>query len=402
MEENKKRAEEKIIQEAQKEQQKSGEIRYRLDQKSKIKGGLFQFVTLFMVVVFTSLVTSTYVTQRIQETPITIDGNSDFSEVLKKSLESFESTFYDRVRIRDLYKSIAPSLVGVSNDPDRFFQDAYEGVYTGVVMNTEGYILVPYDLVERSETEIFVRSGRDNDRIYRGELIGKDAALGVALIRAENINLRPPKFADSSTVKVAQSVIAMGSPFGDIDRGTVTFGVVSTVNKAFPTLAYDNREVRIYAIETDATLNPGNHGGVLVNMNGEVVGINSLRLSETMGLGLGAAITSNEARSITRSMINTGEDLVPFIGIFGDIVTDLEEVGTGFYVQRIAPEGTADRAGLRPTDIILSIDEELIEDRLTIDEYIKTKRVGDVVVLRFQRMNEVLEVEATLYGTTVD
>ncbi|HBT19073.1 MAG TPA: hypothetical protein DEA52_03355, partial [Clostridiaceae bacterium] len=144
MEENKKRAEEKIIQEAQKEQQKSGEIRYRLDQKSKIKGGLFQFVTLFMVVVFTSLVTSTYVTQRIQETPITIDGNSDFSEVLKKSLESFESTFYDRVRIRDLYKSIAPSLVGVSNDPDRFFQDAYEGVYTGVVMNTEGYILVPY------------------------------------------------------------------------------------------------------------------------------------------------------------------------------------------------------------------------------------------------------------------
>jgi len=402
MEENKKRAEEKIIQEAQKEQQKSGEIRYRLDQKSKIKGGLFQFVTLFMVVVFTSLVTSTYVTQRIQETPITIDGNSDFSEVLKKSLESFESTFYDRVRIRDLYKSIAPSLVGVSNDPDRFFQDAYEGVYTGVVMNTEGYILVPYGLVERSETEIFVRSGRDNDRIYRGELIGKDAALGVALIRAENINLRPPKFADSSTVKVAQSVIAMGSPFGDIDRGTVTFGVVSTVNKAFPTLAYDNREVRIYAIETDATLNPGNHGGVLVNMNGEVVGINSLRLSETMGLGLGAAITSNEARSITRSMINTGEDLVPFIGIFGDIVTDLEEVGTGFYVQRIAPEGTADRAGLRPTDIILSIDEELIEDRLTIDEYIKTKRVGDVVVLRFQRMNEVLEVEATLYGTTVD
>lgn len=402
MEENKKRAEEKLIQEAQKEQQKTGEIRYRLDQKSKIKGSLFQFVTLFMVVVFTSLVTSTYVTQRIQETPITIDGNSDFSQVLKKSLESFESTFYDRVRIRDLYKSIAPSLVGVSNDPDRFFQDAYEGVYTGVVMNTEGYILVPYGLVEGNDTDIFVRSGRDNDRIYRGELVGKDAALGVALIRAENINLRPPKFADSSTVKVAQSVIAMGSPFGDIDRGTVTFGVVSTVNKAFPTLAYDNREVRIYAIETDATLNPGNHGGVLVNMNGEVVGINSLRLSETMGLGLGAAITSNEARSITRSMINTGEDLVPFIGIFGDIVTDLEEVGTGFYVQRIAPEGTADRAGLRPTDIILSIDEELIEDRLTIDEYLKTKRVGDVVVLRFQRMNEVLEVEATLYGTTVD
>ena len=93
---------------------------------------------------------------------------------------------------------------------------------------------------------------------------------------------------------------------------------------------------------------------------------------------------------------------MPFIGIFGDVITDLPDVGTGFYVQRIAPEGTADRAGLRPTDIILSIDGNFIETNTTLDDYIKTRKVGDVVNIKYLRVDEVIEVEATLYGTTVD
>lgn len=139
-----------------------------------------------------------------------------------------------------------------------------------------------------------------------------------------------------------------------------------------------------------------------MNMEGEVVGINSLRLTEGLQSGLGAAITSNEARSITRAFINTGEELLPFIGVFGDVITDIPDIGTGFYVQRIAPEGTADRAGLRPTDIILSLDGNPIETAATMDEYIKTKKVGDIVKIRYQRVDEIIEVDATLYGTAVD
>lgn len=394
--------ENKIEHGEQKEHLKSGEIRYRLDQKSRIKSGAFQFITLLIVVVVTSVTTATYVSRKIQENPLVIDDNSNFSQMIRKSLDNFGSAIYDRTRIREIYKEVSFSLVGVSTNPELFFGDNYEGIYTGVVINSEGYILVPYDVTTLTDSEIYIRTARENDRIYQADVVGRDTASGLAVLQVEGLGLRPPKFSDSSTVKVAQSVIAMGNPFGDSDRGTLTFGVVSTVNKAYPILSYDNRDVKVFGIETDAKVTPGNNGGVLLNMNGEVVGFNSFRLSNSSSSGLGAAISANEARNIARSLINSGEDLVPFIGIYGDLVTDLEEQQSGFYVQRIAPEGTADRAGLRPTDIILSIDNQPIETSTSIEEYIKTRKVGDVVKIRFRRISEIIEVEATLYGTSVD
>ena len=403
MEENKNRDKENSVeQDVLKEQTRTGEIKYRQDQRSRIRGGVLQFISLSVLVVLISFLTATFVARRIHSDAFVIDDNSDFAQVLRKSLDNFESSFYDRTKIREVYADLSTSLVGVTNNPELFYEDAYDNVYTGVVMNVQGYILVPYGAVENAEETIYVRTDRDNDRIYQAELIGRDVTIGVALIRVENIGLRPPNFSDSTTVRTAQSVIAMGNPFGESDRGTVTFGVISTVNKAFHTTTYDEREVKVYAIETDAILNHGNNGGVLVNMEGEVVGINSLRLTEGLQSGLGAAITSNEARSITRAFINTGEELLPFIGVFGDVITDIPEIGTGFYVQRIAPEGTADRAGLRPTDIILSLDWNPIETATTMDEYIKTKKVGDIVKIRYQRVDEIIEVDATLYGTAVD
>lgn len=402
MEDNNLEQEKIIEKENLKEQVKTGEIRYRLDQRSRIRGSILQFASLLVAVLLTSILTSTFVSRKIQEDSLVIDPDSSFSQMLRKSLDSFETSFYDRTRIREVYSQLAVSMVGVSDDPQKFFSESYDGVYTGVVMNTEGYILVPYGAVSMGNQVIYVRTERENDRIYQAEVIGGDVAIGLALIRVEEINLRPPKFSDSSTVKTAQSVIAMGNPFGDSDRGTVTFGIISTVNKAFPTVTSDNREVKIYAIETDAKINAGNNGGILVNMNGEVVGINSMSITKGLAQDLSAAITSNEAMNITRSFINSGEELLPFLGVFGDVVTDLPEVGTGFYIQRIAPEGTADRAGLRPTDILVSIDDVVVESATSIDEYIRSRKVGDVVTIRYLRINEIVEVEATLYGTTVD
>ncbi|WP_312712757.1 trypsin-like peptidase domain-containing protein, partial [Proteiniclasticum ruminis] len=203
---------------SQKEHPKSGEIRYRLDQKSRIKNGAFQLITLFIVVIVTSVTTATYVSRKIQENPLGIDDNSNFSQMIRKSLDNFGNAFYDRTRIREIYKEVSLSLVGVANNPELFYGDSYEGVYTGVVMNSEGYILVPYDVTNLTDSEIFIRTDRDNDRIYQAEVVGRDTASGLAVLQVEGLGLRPPKFSDSSTVKVAQSVIAMGNPFGDSDR----------------------------------------------------------------------------------------------------------------------------------------------------------------------------------------
>lgn len=381
---------------------KSGEIRYKLDQRSRIRGGILQFLTLLLAVVLTSAVTATLVTRRIAEDTLVIDNGGNFAQMLKKSLESFEASFYDRQKLRDIYEDVALSVVGVANSREAFDGISYDNVWSGVVMNTEGYILVPYSVVAKEGTPVYIRSDRDSGNIREAEVIGRDMATDTAVVRVQGVTLRPPRFSDSSTVKVAQSVAAIGNPFGDRARGTLTFGVISTTNKMISTLTEDNREIKIYAMETDALVNRGTNGGVLVNMNGEVIGINSFSLSEDFNGGFGAVITSNEARSIARALINSGEILIPFMGVFGNLITDTENNFTGYYIQRVTPEGTADRAGLRPTDIILSIDGVPVQTATTVDEYVKTKQVGDVVIIQYRRSSAVMETEATLFGTVVD
>ncbi len=384
------------------EEVRTGEIRYRLDNKSRIKGGILQFVSLIIIVIITSLLTATVVSRKTYEDSILVDDDSSLSQVLKKSLENFENGFYNRNKIRSIYNEVSSSVVGVSNDPEAFSGESYENICSGVVMNEEGYVLIPYCTSVIGADILYISTGRPNDPIFESTYIGTDPTTGVALVQVENLNLKPAKFADSNSIKVAQSVIAMGTPFGDSEKGTVTFGVISTVNKALDTVTLDGREVKIYIMETDADINRGNNGGPLVNMNGEVVGINSLKVSTQFNEGMGSAITSRDAINITRSLISSGEELSPFLGVYGDIVNDITNGLTGFYVQRVASQGTADRAGIRPTDIILSIDEIPVEDNTTLENYISTKQVGDVVSIMFRRVDEVLTVEATLYGVAID
>lgn len=381
---------------------KYGEIRYRLDQRSRIRNGIIQYSSMIVIIILTSIVTSMVVSRRMYEETITIDTDSNFSQIIKKNLESFEIDFYDRMMLRDIYVESTSSVVGVANSEEAFYSNSYDNVYSGVVMNTEGYILVPYNVVEDGNVKVFIRSTLDIDNIYEAEIIGKDLATDTAVIRVKGLTLRPPKFGDSSTVKVAQSVVAIGNPFGDRDTGTITFGVISTVNKIISTLTEDNREIKIYALETDAVVNKGTNGGVLVNMKGEVIGINSFNITKDFNGGFGVVITSNEARSIVRSIINTGEILVPYFGAEGHVIPDVLEGVSGLYISKIAPESTADRINLRPTDIILSIDGQPIITKTTLDDYVKTKKVGDVVKIRYKRAKAEIEVDATLYGAIMD
>ncbi len=384
------------------EQVRTGEIRYRLDNRSRIRGGILQFASLIIIVIITSLLTSTIVSRRTYEDSILVGNDSSLSQMLKNSLESFENGFYNRTKIRKIYEDVSSSVVGVSNDPAQFDSESYEKVCSGVVMNQEGYILIPHCAIMMGIEKIYIKTSRKNDKIYEAEYVGTDPTTGVALVRVDGLNLIPAKFSDSNSIKVAQSVIAMGTAFGDSEKGTVTFGVVSTVNKAINTLTPDGRDVKIYIMETDALMNRGNNGGPLVNMNGEVVGINSLRITNLFNYDMGAAISSRDAVNITRALINSGEELSPFLGVYGDIVMDEANAMVGFYVQRIASQGTADRAGIGPTDIILSVDDIPVENNSTLDEYITTKQVGDVIKIIYRRVDEIITVEATLYGVTID
>ena len=385
------------------DEEQYGEIRYRLDRRSRFRNGIIQYSFMIIIIILISLVTSMIVSRRMYEDTITVDTDSNFSQILKKNLENFEKDFYDRKMLREIYLETTSSIVGVSNNKEAFFSNSYDNVFSGVVMNTEGYILVPYEVVKDETAQVFIRTALDIDNVYEAQIIGKDLSTATAVIRVQDVSLKPPKFGDSNTAKVVQSVAAIGNPFGDRNTGTITFGVISTVNKVINTVTEDNRQIKIFVMETDAVVNKGTNGGVLVNMNGEVIGINSFSLTQIFNGGFGAVITANEARSIVRSIINTGEVLVPYLGIVdGEVFNEEALGGKVYYISRITPESTADRAGFRPTDIIISIDGVAVETATTLDDYIKTKKVGDIVRIRYQRSKAILELDATLYGTTID
>lgn len=385
------------------DEEQYGEIRYRLDRRSRFKNGIIQYSFMIIIVILVSLVTSMIVSRRMYEDTITVDTDSNFSQILKKNLENFETNFYDRKMLREIYLETTSSIVGVSNNKEAFFSNSYDEVYSGVVMNTEGYILVPYDVVKDETAQVFIRTALDIDNVYEAEIIGKDLSTATAVIRVQNVSLKPPKFGDSNTAKVAQSVAAIGNPFGDRNAGVITFGVISSVNKVLTTVTEDNRQIKVFVMETDAVVNKGTNGGVLVNMYGDVLGISSSSLTQLFNGGFGAVITANEARSIVRSIINTGEVLVPYLGIVdGEVFDDVAVGAKAYYISKITPESTVDRAGFRPTDVIISIDGVAVETATTLDDYIKTKMVGDIVRIRYRRSNTILELDAVLYGTTID
>lgn len=385
------------------DEEQYGEIRYRLDRRSRFRNGIIQYSFMIIIVILVAQVTSMIVSRRMYEDSITVDTDNNFSQILQKNLENFETNFYDRKNLREIYLETTSSIVGVSNNKEAFFSNSYDEVYSGVVMNTEGYILVPYDVVKDEAAQVFIRTALDIDNIHEAQVIGKDLSTATAVIRVQGVSLKPPKFGDSNTVKIAQSVGAIGNPFGDRNTGIITFGVISSVNKVLTTVTEDNRQIKVFVIETDAVINKGTNGGVLVNMYGDVVGISSSSLTQVFNGGFGAVITANEARSIVRSIINTGEVLVPYLGIVdGQVIPDDAVGAKVYYISKITPESTIDRAGFRPTDVIISIDGVAVETATTLDDYIKTKKVGDIVKIRYRRSNAILELDAVLYGTTID
>jgi len=218
------------------DESRSGEIRFRQDKKARFLQRLAGISALLAVIVMTSLITSTIVARRIYENALRVDTEGNILQVIRMNIENFTRDFYDRQIIRDIYARVAGSLVGVSRDPAAFATGSYDGVLTGVVMNTSGHILVPYSMIDGYQGPIYVKTSKDKDSVLEAVIVGKDKSTDTAVILVEGLEVEPPKFGDSSSVKVGQAVLAIGSSFGDIEKGTVTFGIISTVNKLISTV----------------------------------------------------------------------------------------------------------------------------------------------------------------------
>jgi putative serine protease PepD len=276
---------------------------------------------------------------------------------------------------------------------------------SGFVLRQDGYILTNNHVVAGSDVagttiEVLFADGSES----AATVVGATADYDLAVVKVDRAGLVPLVLGNSDGVVVGDPVVAIGAPLGL--EGTVTTGIISALNR--PVSAGNSSDTAfINAIQTDAAINPGNSGGPLVNAAGEVVGINSAiaqppgSVSAVGGsIGLGFAITSNQARRTSEQLIETGHATYPIIGV----LLDQRYVGEGVQVSKgdqgstaaVSPGGPADRAGIRRGDVILAIDGRPLTQPDELIVAIRAKTPGDAVVLRVRTASSERDVRVVL------
>ncbi|MER6158516.1 trypsin-like peptidase domain-containing protein [Streptomyces sp. NPDC001868] len=289
--------------------------------------------------------------------------------------------------------------------------DGEGGTGTGFVFDKEGHIVTNNHVVAEAVDGGKVSATFPDGKKYDAEVVGHAQGYDVAVIKLKNApsNLQPLTLGDSDKVAVGDSTIAIGAPFGL--SNTVTTGIISAKNR--PVASSDgstsSKASYMSALQTDASINPGNSGGPLLDARGNVIGINSAIQSASNGsfgsgqagsIGLGFAIPINQAKNVAQQLIRTGKPVYPVIGASvsleegtgGAKITDSGEGGA----DSITSGGPADKAGLKPGDVITKLDDHVIDSGPTLIGEIWTHLPGDKVTLTFTRDGKTQTADVTL------
>ena len=284
------------------------------------------------------------------------------------------------------------------------------GTGTGFVYDQQGHIMTNNHVVASAADGGELTATFSDGRKYDAEVVGRAQGYDVAVIKlkdASDAKLTPLPLGNSDKVQVGDATIAIGAPYGL--SGTVTTGIISAKNR--PVASSDGQGSQasyMSALQTDASINPGNSGGPLLNAEGAVIGINSAIQSAGGGLGqsspgsigLGFAIPINQAQRVAKTLIETGEPVYPVIGV----QVDLRDLGDGARVientddgsEPVTPGGPADKAGLRPGDVITEFDGVAIDSGPTLISEIWAHEPGEKVQLTYKRGGKEATAELTL------
>ena len=235
-----------------------------------------------------------------------------------------------------------------------------------------------------------------NDATFDATVVGQDSQTDLAVLKIEKDGLTPAEFADSDQAVVGEFVMAVGSPLG-LDT-TVTQGIISAVNRQV-----ESDGVVYTCIQTDAAINSGNSGGALVNSDGQVIGINTLKLSGSGVEGIGFAIPINSTLDVINQLIDHKKVLRPYIGITGinidEELSKKENLEIGVYVKSVEDFSPAEKAGVKPGDVIIKADGKDVEDMDDLDEIKNSHQIGETMTLVVTRNGEERELTVTLEET---
>jgi serine protease Do len=299
-------------------------------------------------------------------------------------------------RVIGAIEKVEPSVVNINTV--RFERDAFlhvhpaRGLGSGFIIDSQGYILTNHHITAGSrEIEVALTDGRAFD----GKVVGSDPANDLAIAKIDADDLPVAVLGNSSELKVGQTVIAIGNPFGLAGGPSVTVGVVSALNRhILAERVYEN------LIQTDASINPGNSGGTLLDLSGKVVGINTANIPGAQGIGF--AIPIDTAKIVLEDIIKHGRVTRPWLGVVGlDVSREVARrfdlgVDAGILVMQIIPESPAERAGLQSGDVIVAISEKEVDSMENLQGLIRTRKAGDVVSVAVVRGSEEGRVRVTL------
>jgi serine protease Do len=312
--------------------------------------------------------------------------------------------------LQALADSVGPSVVTIevaglatvqdSNTRQTTYIAREQGVGSGIVVDPSGYILTNAHVVEHATSVtvlVFRHRNKQANRTedvqrFTAKMVGHDSMTDIALLKVEALNLPALELADSDLVHVGQLALAFGSPLGL--ENTVTLGVISSTQRQL-----DSTSPLVY-LQTDAAINPGNSGGPLIDIKGEVIGMNTMIVSKSGGSeGVGFSIPSNMIRFVYDQLRKRGHVRRGAIGIIAREITPTLSSGLGLgqrsgtILEDVVPGSSAERSGLHPGDILLAIDGKAFQDPRSLSVWLFQRRVGDIVAFKVQRGADVINLD---------
>ena len=299
---------------------------------------------------------------------------------------------------------VSPSVVVITTEQVVYSQWSWygqnqveSGAGSGVIISSDGYILTCAHVVDGA-SNITVTI---NDKDYTATLVGEDTTSDIAVIKIDADGLTPATVGNSDSLKVGQNVMAVGNPLGELG-GTVTGGMISALNRSV-TIQGTNSTNTMSLIQMDASVSPGNSGGGLFNMNGELVGIVNAKSSSSDAEGLGFAIPINDAIKVAQELLENGYVTGrPYLGITYLAVTDAQtaqQLGVnayGVYIVDVTKGGPADQAGLKAGDRIVSVDGSEIAAKDDLGTLMQNHSAGDTLSITVARDGQMQTVNVTL------
>ena len=361
---------------------------------------------ILIVIIFMFIIASGIILYKFYE-KIDINETNQPPEAVR-TLRTVEEEKKENKEAVDVIEKATSNVVGISKvknvGSSIFLKDSTLklGLGTGVVVTDNGYILTNAHVSGEKYSTCYVTL--ESGETFTGNVVWSDVNIDLSILKISCKNMKYAVLGDSDNIKVGEKVYAIGNPIGFEFERTVTSGIISAVNRTIKIEEDEDASYMSNLIQTDATINPGNSGGPLININGEVLGINSVKITSAEGIGF--SIPINIIKPIIEKLTSTGECITPSLGVFAydkNIVPYINQeldqnikLDKGIYIADVTKNSPAEKVGVKRGDILLEIDGIELEKMSELRTYIYGKNVGEKVNIKLVRSNKEYQISVTL------